>query len=193
MGEGFSRLANSVGSRADCPGRVRGSRELILQREGLSLLANSVVSPADCPGVESGARGSSFCRERDSPARKLLRDAALTSREQRPILAELFAGRKVHLCAEIVQYPGVLTSSHKGDKNSILSYAYVFIEIKARVVFFHARLPCLFSADEYPHHVLALDLEDLQMISDRSIPIDSLLYFERHRGNEVHVFRVMSN
>ena len=32
------------------------------------------------------------------------------------------------------------------------------------------------------------------MISDRSIPIDSLLYFERHRGNEeVHVFRVMSN
>ena len=31
------------------------------------------------------------------------------------------------------------------------------------------------------------------MISDRSIPIDSLLYFERHRGNEVHVFMVMSN
>ena len=31
------------------------------------------------------------------------------------------------------------------------------------------------------------------MISDRSIPIDSLLHFERHRGNEVHVFMVMSN
>ena len=83
----------------------------------------------------SGARGSSFCSERDSPARKLLRDAALTSREQSPILAESFAGSKVHLCAEIVQYPGVLTSSHKGDKNSILSYVYVFIEIKARVFF----------------------------------------------------------
>ena len=98
-------------------------------------------SRADFPGVESGARGSSFCRERDSPARKLLRDAALTSREQSPILAESFAGSKVHLCAEIVQYPGVLTSSHKGDKNSILSYAYVFIEIKARVVFFMPEYP----------------------------------------------------
>ena len=101
-------------------------------------------SRADFPGVESGARGSSFCRERDSPARKLLREAALTSREQSPILmilAESFAGRKVHLCAEIVKYHGVLTSSHKGDKNSILSHAYVFIEIKARVVFFMPEYP----------------------------------------------------